>query len=93
MKTPRIFVVLVALMMHFHVNAEPLSCQMQSMLAGLTAIARDQGKSPTQVRTALQKGGDLTNSEIKALIDIAFIHMKKSSAQEISQAVLMVCKG
>ena len=93
MKAPGVFVVLVALITHLHANASPLSCQMQSMLAGLTATARDQGKSPAQVRTTLQKGGDLTNSEIKALIDIAYVHMKKSSPQEISQAVLMVCKG
>ena len=93
MKVAGFFVVLGMAITHLHVNAEPLSCQMQSMLAGLSASARDQGKSPAQIRTTLQKGGDLTNSEIKALIDIAFVHMKKSSPQEISQAVLMVCKG
>ena len=93
MKASGFFIVLAALMTHLHVDAAPLSCQMQSMLANVTAIARDQGKSPSQVRATLQKSGDLTNSEIKALIDIAFVHMKNSSPQEISQAVLLVCKG
>ena len=88
MKAVGFFVVLGALITNFPVNAAPLSCQMQSMLAGLTATARDQGKLPAQVRATLQKGGDLTNSEIKALIDIAFVHMKKSSPQEISQATI-----
>ena len=93
MKALGSFLVLVTLMAHLHVNAAPLSCQMQSTLTGLVATARDQGKSPAQIRKTLQKGGDLTNSEIKALIDIVFVHMKNSSPQEISQAVLMVCKG
>ncbi len=92
MKASVLFISAAALAVHLQANAAPLSCEMQSMLAGLAATARDQGKTPAQVQAALKKSGDLTNSEIKALIDIAFVHMKKSSPQEISQAVTMVCK-
>jgi hypothetical protein len=66
---------------------------MQSMLAELAAIARDQGKSPAQVKSALKKDGELTNAEVNALIEIAFVRMKNSSPKEISQAVALVCKG
>ena len=83
----------MALALHQQLQAAPLSCQMQSMLAGVTAAARDQGKSPQQIKKTLQKDGELTNSEIKALIDIAFVHMKNSSPKEISQAVMLVCKS
>ena len=73
--------------------AQRLSCEMQSMLAGLAATARDQGKSPAQLRAALRKAGDLTNTEIQALIDIAYVHMRNSPPSQVSQAVTLVCKG
>ena len=75
-----------------NVSAAPLSCQMQSMLVFAAAVARDQGKSQAQVKTALKKDGELTNSEVKAVLDIVFVHLKNSQPAAISQIVQTMCK-
>lgn len=73
-------------------SAAPLSCEMQQLLTYTAALGRDKGWPPSKTREALKKGDELTNAEVKSVIDIVYVHMKNSTPKEIAQAVALVCK-
>jgi len=86
-----LFVALHITVLTGSVYAENLSCPMQAMLVRLAATARDTGSSRGQVATALAKAGDLSKSEINAVVSIVFDSMKNESPETISKTVSSIC--
>lgn len=71
----------------------PLSCEMQMMLNGLTALQRDQGVSRQANVLATNKDTDLTKREIKEILDRVYITQKIKTPDEIKDAVYRTCKN
>ena len=69
----------------------PLSCDMQMLLHGVAAIARDQGKSREEITKALQAGGDVTGSEIRLIIKNVFVNGKNMTPDEIKEGIYANC--
>lgn len=71
--------------------SQSLSCQMQSMLVKVAAMARDTGSSRGQVASTLAKAGDLSKAEINAVVSIVFDSMKNESPETIEKTVYAIC--
>jgi hypothetical protein len=70
----------------------PLSCEIEALLNGTTAMHRDAGAS--RIANALNKNpdGELTNREIKEILDRVYIHQKNRTPDQIKDAVYGNCK-
>ena len=72
---------------------KPLSCEMQMMLNGLTAWERDQGVSRTQGVVARNTDGELTQQEIKQILDRVYVHQRSRTPDQIKDEVYRKCQG
>ena len=71
---------------------EPLSCRMQVLLHMTYATSRDSGRSRRESYDVINSGGDLTQSEIKLILDNIYIKYKDKSPEEIGNIIHRRCK-
>lgn len=71
----------------------PLSCRMQMMLTGLTAMQRDQGISRKDAKIANTPDTDLTKQEIKTILDRVYVKGKSQTPDQIKDDVYRRCEG
>ena len=70
----------------------PLSCEVQMMLNGLSALRRDQGEPRTK-SVLLKPVNELTKQEAKEILDRVYITMKNRTPDQIKDAVYAACKA
>ena len=70
----------------------PLSCEMEALLNGTTAMHRDAGASRNANALNKNPDGELTNREIKEILDRVYIHQKNRTPDQIKDAVYENCK-
>lgn len=70
---------------------KPLSCEVQVLLNGLTAMQRDQGIKRSKTAVARNTDGDLSAQEIKEILDRVYIHQKTRSPDQIKDDVYHRC--
>lgn len=70
----------------------PLSCKMQMLLTGMTAMRRDQGISRRDATIANTPDTDLTRQEIKAILDRVYVKGKNQTPDEIKDDVYRRCE-
>lgn len=71
----------------------PLSCKMQMLLTGLTAMQRDQGTSRKDAKIATNPDTDLTKQEIKMILDRVYVKGKNQTPDQIKDNVYRRCEG
>ena len=78
-----------------HAGAAPkaLSCEMQAMLNGVTALQRDQGVPRAAAAINKNPGGELTRREIAEILERVYAQEKNRSPDEIKDAVFLACRG
>lgn len=70
-----------------------LSCKMQMLLTGLTAMQRDQGTSRKDAKIANTPDTDLTKQEIKTILDRVYVKGKNQTPDQIKDDVYKRCEG
>lgn len=75
-----------------HAAPAPLSCKMQMLLTGVTAMQRDQGVSRKDAKIANTPDTDLTRQEIKAILDRVYVKGKNQTADQIKDDVYRICE-
>lgn len=71
----------------------PLSCNMQMLLTGTTALLRDQGTSRKDARIANDPDTDLTKKEIKTILDRVYVAGKNQTPDQIKDDVYRRCQN
>jgi hypothetical protein len=70
----------------------PLSCEVQMLLTGITAMRRDQGVSRKDATIANTPDTDLTRQEVKAILDRVYVNGKNQTPDQIKDDVYRRCK-
>lgn len=71
---------------------KPLTCKMKAALVEAAAIGRDKGLGQREIGEALLSGGDLTQKEVQAVINVAFApDLRRLSPLEISNMAYKTC--
>ena len=76
-----------------HAGPAPLSCKMQMLLTGLTAMQRDQGVSRKDAKIANTPDTDLTKQEIKTTLDRVYVKGKNQTPDQIKDDVYRRCES
>lgn len=97
MRTISIAVCIVAAALTYDANEAqagpaPLSCNMQMLLTGITAMQRDQGVSRKDAKIANTQDTDLTNKEIKTILDRVYVKGKNQTPDQIKDDVYRKCE-
>jgi len=71
---------------------KPLSCEMQMMLTAGTAMERDMGKPREKTVVGLNADRELTNREIKKILDRVYVQGKYETIDQIKDDVYRQCK-
>lgn len=88
-----IFVSLGCLAVEAQAGPAPLSCRMQMMLTGMTAMERDRGVTRKDATIANTPDPDLTPQEIKKILDRVYVKGKKETADQIANDVFTKCQN
>lgn len=78
---------------HSQAQPAPLSCNMQMLITGLTAMNRDIGYSRKDAPIANDPDTDLTKREIKKILDRVYIIGKNQTPDQIKDDVYRKCKN
>lgn len=76
-----------------HAGPAPLSCNMQMLLNGMTAMQRDQGVSRKDAKIANTPDTDLTKQEIKTVLDRIYVKGKNQTPDQIKNDVYRRCES
>ena len=71
----------------------PLSCGMQMMLTGMTALHRDKGVPREGAPIVTSKTGELTQKEIKTILDRVYVSGKNQTPDQIKDDVYKRCEN
>lgn len=71
----------------------PLSCNMQMLLNGTTALFRDQGIARKDAKIANTPDTDLTKKEIKTILDRVYVTGKNQTPDQIKDDVYRRCEN
>lgn len=71
----------------------PLSCDVQTLLIGMTALSRDSGVPRSKSLVALNKEGELTKAEVKFIVDKVYVEGVGKTPDQIKDAVFKRCKA
>lgn len=71
----------------------PLSCKVQMLLTGTTAMLRDQGISRKDAPIANDPNTDLTKQEIKIILDRVYVKGKNQTPDQIKNEVYKRCES
>lgn len=69
----------------------PLSCNMQMMLTGVTALQRDLGVARKDTETSKNKDKELTKKEIRTILDRVYIEGRNQTPDQIKNDVYRKC--
>lgn len=69
----------------------PLSCRMQKLLVASSAMRRDGGATKSNVKATLASGGDLTQAELKAVVDLVYGELKRMPAEAAGEVAFERC--
>ena len=70
----------------------PLSCEIEALLNGTTAMQRDQGISRRDTALSKNPDGELTKREITEILDRVYMHQKARTPDQIKDVVYEACK-
>lgn len=87
------FAVLGSVMSSALAAQAPLSCDVQTLLVGATAMSRDVGVPRTKTVAALNKEGELTKAEVKFILDKVYVEGVGKTPDQIKDAVYKRCKA
>lgn len=70
----------------------PLSCQMKGALVTAAAKLRDAGSTRTEIQKVFSNGGELTQGEINAVLNVTYNSgMKNISPEKMGEMTYAVC--
>ena len=75
-----------------HAAQKPLSCEMQTLLIGLSATQRDIGITREESTLAKNKDGELTRAEVKFILDTVYVRGVGKTPDEIKDAFYAKCR-
>lgn len=73
--------------------AAPLSCEVESLLNGMTAMQRDQGVSRQATAVNANPDGELTKREVKEILDRVYKNQRTRTPDQIKDAVYAACQN
>ncbi len=90
-----IIVSTISFIMSLGANAapKPLSCEVLTLLVGVTALGRDAGIKMDESTIAKNSENELTKAEVKFILNKVYIEGKGRSPDEIKDAVYERCKN
>lgn len=71
---------------------QPLSCEMLTLLVGLTAMERDKGTPRNTTVVAKNRDDELTKKEVKFILDTVYIVGKNQTPDQIKNQIYYSCR-